>query len=410
MNRLARVVLICGLLLACRGASPSAQSIGQRQLELLVDSLMPGVSKAAGLTFKSTPKSAVRTREQIRAYLIAKMKRELPAARLEGITAAYRLLNMIPDTLDLGKLFLELYTEQIAGFYDPDSTTLFAVQGGDPATLHLVLAHELVHALQHQYLPLDSILHDATDADRQAAAQAVLEGQATLASLVALVPGMDLRTNDAFWTTFRDQLRAQQNGTSVYATAPMVIREGLTFPYVDGADFLRWFDKNHPGEVPFGAKMPASTEQILHPDRYTSGDLPIRIRFTGDTAGVILDDTFGEFDIELLRAQLVGAANVRTDPAIGWGGDRVRVYRSAGGPALVWITVWDEPRYGDQFRTQIALPLSEHPKPGYRTTIEPQQLGGKAGIRIVVAPTAWAGWQSLPAVELRQTIGAQPPK
>ena len=66
-------------------------------------------------------------------------------------------------------------------------------------TLHLVLAHELVHALQHQYLPLDSILHDSTDADRQAAAQAVLEGQATLVSLVALVPGMDLTSNDAFW-------------------------------------------------------------------------------------------------------------------------------------------------------------------------------------------------------------------
>jgi AcrR family transcriptional regulator len=401
VKTIARVTLITLAVLACRGTSPSAQSISQRQLETLVDSLMPSVAKAAGLAFKSTPRSAVRTRDQIRAYLIAKMDRELPPSRIEGIGDAYRLLNMIPDTLDLRKLFLDLYTEQIAGFYDPDSTTLFAVQGGDPATLRLVLAHELVHALQHQYLPLDSILHDSADADAQAAAQAVLEGQATLASLVALVPGMDLTTNDAFWTAFRDQLHAQQYGTGVYATAPMVIREGLTFPYVDGAEFLRWFDKNHPGEVPFGAKMPASTEQILHPDRYASGDLPIRIRFAGDASGVILDDTFGEFDVELLRAELVGAANVRTDPAIGWGGDRMRVYRSGAGPALVWVTVWDEPRYADQFRTQIALPLSEHPKSGYRTVVEPQQLGGKAAVRVVVAPTGWNRWKSLPTAEIR---------
>jgi hypothetical protein len=400
MTAIRRIALILVCLVACRGTSPSAQSISQRQLESLVDSLMPGVSKAAGLSFKSTPKSAVRTREQIRAYLVAKMQRELPAARLEGISAAYRLLGMIPDTLDLGKLFLELYTEQIAGFYDPDSTTLFAVQGGDQGTLHLVLAHELVHALQHQYLPLDSILHDSTDADRQAAAQAVLEGQATLASLVALVPGMDLTSNDAFWTTFRDQLRAQQTGTTVYARAPMAIRESLTFPYVDGAEFLRWFGRNHPGEVPFGARMPASTEQILHPDRYSSGDLPIRVRFAGGAvAGVILDDTFGEFDIELLRTQLDGSAIVRTDPAIGWGGDRMRVYRSSEGPALVWITVWDEPRYAEQFQREVAGPVSRLARSGYRASAEPLQLHGKSAVRIVIAPVGWKSWKSLPVAD-----------
>ena len=400
MKAIARVAMITLVGLACRGASPSAQAIGQHQLELLVDSLMPGVSQATGLAFKSTPRSAVRTRDQIRAYLIAKMRRELPAARLEGIAAAYRLLDMIPDTVDLGKLFLDLYTEQIAGFYDPDSTTLFAVQGGDQAPLRLVLAHELVHALQHQYLPLDSILHDSADGDAQAAAQAVLEGQATLASLIALVPGMDLRHNDAFWTTFRDQLRAQQVGTSVYATAPMVIRESLTFPYVDGADFVRWFDQTHPGEVPYGAKMARSTEQILHHDRYTSGDRPVRVRFQEGASGVLLDDTFGEFDIELARAQLVGGANVRTDPAIGWGGDRLRVYRTAGGPALVWVTVWDEARYADQFRTQVAVPLSAHPRAGYRIAVEPQQIGGRAAVRVVVAPAGWVRWKSLPVAEL----------
>ncbi|MGH7592462.1 MAG: hypothetical protein ACRELE_01210, partial [Gemmatimonadales bacterium] len=381
--------------------APSAQSIGQQQLETLVDSLMPGVARATGLAFKSAPRSAVRTRDQIRAYLVAKMDRELPAARLDGVAAAYRLLGMLSDTLDLRHLFLDLYTEQIAGFYDPDSLTLFAVQGGDQAQLRLVLAHELVHALQHQYLPLDSILHDSTDADAQAAAQAILEGQATLASLEALVPGMDLRNNDVFWTTFHEQLRAQQAGTSVYARAPMVIREGLTFPYVDGAEFVRWFDKTHPGEMPYGPRMPRSTEQILHPDRYTRGDQPMHVRFTGDTAGLIFDDTFGEFDIELARAQIAGAANVRTDPAIGWGGDRMRVYRSPAGPALVWVTVWDDAHSAEQFRTQVADPLSARPRAGYRIAVLPEQLAGKTAVQLVVAPAGWRLWKSLPQAELK---------
>ncbi|MGH7524964.1 MAG: DUF6782 family putative metallopeptidase [Gemmatimonadales bacterium] len=396
MRRTRRIACILACLLACRGSSPSAQAIGQHQLEALVDSLVPPVSKAAGLAFKSTPRSAVRSREQIRAYLVAKMQRELPAARLEGISDAYRLLGMISDSVDLRQLFLELYTEQIVGFYDPDSTALFAVAGGDPTQLRLVLAHELVHALQHQYLPLDSILHDSTDSDAQAAAQAVLEGQATLVSLAVLVPGMDLQTNDTFWTTFREQLRAQQSGTTVYARAPMVIREGLTFPYVDGAEFVRWFDRNHPGEVPYGSRMPKSTEQILHPDHYASGDAPIRIRLSGDTAGVILDDTFGEFDIDLLRAALIHAANVQTDSALGWGGDRMRVYRSAAGPALVWVIAWDDQAGADRFRTRIGNLLTEMSRPGYRVTVEALPVEGKPGTRVVVAPAAWAGWKALP--------------
>ncbi len=268
-------ILLFGLL-ACRGAAPSAHTINQKHNESLVESLMTSVAKAARIQFKSTPKTAVRSKEQIRTYLVAKMARELPDARVEGITATYRLLNMLPDSVDLRKLFLELYTEQIVGFYDPDSTTLFAVQGGDPANLRLVLAHELVHALQHQYVPLDSILHDATDGDRQTAAQAVMEGQATLVSLIAMFPAMDIRGDDGFWATFRDKLHEQQVGTSVYARAPMVIREGLTFPYLGGADFLRSFDKTHPGKVPLRIARCRNRQNSCSTSiAYDRGDLPI---------------------------------------------------------------------------------------------------------------------------------------
>ena len=44
--------------------------------------------------------------------------------------------------------------------------------------------HELVHALQDQYVNLDSLEHLKGDDDRAAAAQAVIEGQATYESIV----------------------------------------------------------------------------------------------------------------------------------------------------------------------------------------------------------------------------------
>lgn len=387
---------------ACRGEPVSdAQSLDERELAAMVDSLMPTVAKATGMTFKSTPKTAVRSREQVRSYLLAKLAEELPPARLDGIVTTYRLLGLLPDTLDVKQLFIDLYTEQVAGFYDPDSLLLFAVAGGDKTQLRLVLAHELVHALQHQYAPLDSILKDNSDADRQAAAQAVLEGQATLASLVALLPTQELLTDDAFWETFREQLRLGQAGMEVFSKAPLILREGLTFPYVGGAEWMRWFMRNRPDQQPFGALLPSSTEQILHPERYAAGDDPLRVRFVEDSAGVLHEDTFGEFEIAVLRSSLVGIDEVPTQVPFGWGGDRMRLFQNDGGAALVWVSVWDEPRGAERFRTQIADRLAKVPRAGYRTEVESIDVGGKSGVRIVIAPTEWARWGALPGVELR---------
>ena len=390
------LVMILVFTVACRGESQQIQKTSERQLAALVDSLMPLVARQAGLAFKSTPKSAVRSRDQIRAYLLAKLNTELPPARLEGLVASYRLLGMLSDTLDVKQLFIDLYTEQIAGFYDPDSTTFYAVEGGNRSELRLVILHELVHALQHQYVPLDSIMHDVHDADRLAASQAVFEGQATLTSLIAMLPDKQLLTDESFWETFKEQLRNQQAGASVFSRAPLVIREGLTFPYVQGSEFVRWFQSHHPGEQPFGARLPRSSEQILHPDRYQAGDEPIALRFVGDTAGLLHEDTFGEFEIALLRSTLRHDNGVNTDQAMGWGGDRFRVYRTPDGPALVWVSVWDAPRFAQRFGGQVADPVAALQRVGYRTGVEAIQVAGKAGIRIVVAPEGWRGWNALP--------------
>ncbi len=402
MRRFLASVTIAFALVACRGEpQANAQSLDQAALEALVDSLMPSVAAATGVPFRSRPAIGVRSREQVRGYLLAKLDQELPPARLEGITTAYRLLGLIPDTLDVAQLIVDLYTEQVAGFYDPDSSMLYAVQGGDRTQLRLILAHELVHALQHQYVALDSVMRSRDNADRLAAAQAVFEGQATLVSMFTLVPDTAALSDDDFWSRYRDQVRMAQAGMKVFASAPLVIREGLIFPYVGGADFARWWRSNRPGTQPFGPGIPVSTEQVLHPERLARGDAPMSVRFTGDTTDVIHDDTVGELEIAILRSTLAGIDEVPTDPAMGWGGDRLRVYRSAAGPALVWYTAWDTPRDAELFTTRIAEPLAKRERAGYRTAVEPVVISGRSGVRVVIAPTAWEGWGALPQVNIR---------
>ena len=168
-------------------------------------------------------------------------------------------------------MLVELYTEQVAGYYDPDSAKLFGVEGADPLQLKVVVAHELVHALQGQYLPLDSILRDLRSNDRLGAAQAVLEGQATLVSIDMMVPPGSTRSPE-FWEQYREQVSAQQSAMPVFARAPLVLRRALLFPYIDGAQFVGWWRTTHPPDsMPWGPHMPVSTEQVLHPDRYQRG-------------------------------------------------------------------------------------------------------------------------------------------
>lgn len=390
-------LLIGTVLFACRG---EPQRVAPDRLQALVDSLRPQVERVTGLRFRGPVRSAMETREQVRAYLLRRFDEEIPPARLRGIEDAYRLFGLIPDTLDLRGLLLDLYTEQVAGYYDPGSNTLYGVEGADPAQLKLVLAHELVHALQDQYTNLDSLLSLKGDDDRQSAAQAILEGQANLASLQLIAP--DRASDPAFWETFLDALRQQQSSMPVFARSPLVVREDLLFPYVAGAEFMRWWAGSPLKDtVPYGPRMPVSTEQILHPDRYLHGDAPVALRFAGsDTAEY--ESVLGELELHVLDAVLRGSENVVTRTVPGWGGDRFRVYATPGGPALVWYTVWDSPAYAGRFELSLGARMAMRSRPGYRTVMDTVSVDSLPGVRITVAPAGWGRWGSEPGVELRR--------
>jgi hypothetical protein len=385
---------VTAALFSCRG-EPPLKSSSPNLLQHLVDSLRTPVERVTGLQFKSPPRSALRSREQVRDYLIRKLDEELPTPRLQGLQTGYRLFGLLPDTLELRSLLLDLYTEQVAGYYDPDSATLFGVVGADPSQLRLVLAHEMVHALQGQYLPLDSILHATANNDRLTAAQAVLEGQATLVSIDVLAPNQDVSSSPEFWELYREQVQQQQSSMPIYAKAPLIVREALIFPYLAGAEFMHWWKESGRDSVPYGPRMPVSTEQILFPDRYARGDVPVALAFPPDT-GIVYEDVLGEGEIRVLMSQLAGSSEVRTRGPIGWGGDRYRVYATPAGPALVWYVVWDDPKSADRFLWGYGGKLRSTVRKGYRTELENFELEGKPATRYVLAPEAWTGWGQVP--------------
>jgi len=397
MLRFVSAGTLCVALLAC-GKPGEAQS--ERRVLATAEDLLPEVERAVGMPFRQPPQIAVRSREQVSRYLAHKLDDEMPPEELHRLAVSYRLFGLIPDTLDLRSLMVALYTEQVVGYFDPDSSTLYVVEGSDPLQLRMVLAHELVHALQAQYVSIDELLDPGKANDRRTAAQAVLEGQATLASLTALMPDQDFDAMPEFWSTYRLALTQQHELMPVFSSAPLIIREVLIFPYLGGADFVRWFNREYGDTVPYGAMLPVSTEQILHPDRYREGDLPVELA-VGDGSPVLHSDGLGEFEIRVLLTQLTGSESVGRAGALAWGGDRYAVIPAGSDEyALVWWSVWDVERAADRFSILLTRLWPDRSAAGRRHVIERLTVERLPAVRLIDAPVDWEGWHAPPGARV----------
>jgi hypothetical protein len=388
--------------LGCQRRAEAVQ--GEAALRRLVRQRTAAVERATGLTFKREPAIALRARAEMREYVLRKLDEQYAPAELRGVEAAYRLFGLAPDSLDLRETMVALLTEQVAGYYDPDSVTLYVgadLAGMDSLVIRTTVSHELVHALQHQYLNLDSIVDVKRQSDRTLAAQSVLEGQATLAQTLVMMPEQRLENLQSFWEQ-RGVVRKQQTLMPQFARAPLWLRETLIFPYLGGADFVRWFAARHPRRQPFGAAMPVSSEQILHPERYAAGDAPTALAFATGERGVAYEDGLGELEVRVLFMELLGDTGEVEAPrlAAGWDGDRYRAYEAGNGAyALVWYSVWDDAGEADEFAEGLERAWGRRPaRPGRRTEIVRRDIEGVPGVRLVDAPAGWPGWRSIPAV------------
>jgi len=389
-------------LVVVAACSERAREVRQESaLRELVQQRIPGVERATGLRFKETPKVGRRTRDQVRDYIVRKLDVEMPPSEMSAIESAYKLFGFIPDSVNLRAAILKLLGEQIAGYYDPDSTMLFVVADVDSFLLRTTLSHELVHALQHQYLPLDSLIRQKRQNDRAHAAQAILEGQATLAQTLAMMPELKPQDLPSFWDQ-RTVLNEQQAQMKEYAGAPLWLRETLVFPYLAGADFVRWYESRHPAQHPFGSAMPVSTEQILHFDRYAMGDQPVNLTFTGPAPdSVRYEDGLGELEIRLLFQQLLHdlTGDRATPLAQGWGGDRYQVLGTdTQRLALVWYSIWDDTVAADRFQRSLKRVWPQD-RPGRKARIERLSVDGRPGVRLIDAPPEWPHWSALPTVK-----------
>lgn len=317
---------------------------------------IPQLEKATGLKFTSPPKLEERDRDEVREFLERQFAEQLTPLELAGTEAAYKRLGMIPDTMDLRAFLLDLLTEQVAGYYDPATRVLYVVKDGSPEITSVTVNHELVHALQHMHFPIDSTRSLKGDNDRQVAMQAMIEGQAVYEQMSIMLGGSDMGLAlPGGWDNVREQIRSAQASMPKFASAPTLLQETLLFPYIAGAEFVRQFKRARPGAVPY-APAPASTEQILHANKYLDSvpDLPTRVTLGAPRgAEVVHEDNLGEFETRLFLYEHIKDIGGAAAAAAGWDGDRYQLVQIGAGNGIVWLSVWDDAVEASEFRDRM---------------------------------------------------------
>jgi hypothetical protein len=333
-----------------------------------VSAIARRVEQIRALRFRRLPRPAEVSPAQARRDGLEDLDRSYPAAQRRADEEVLKLLGLIKPAVDLRKVQASVFGDQVAGYYDPRSKRLRIVRGAQTSNRVLeetTLAHELTHALEDQRFGLG--LDDTGGSDDAALARlAMVEGSAT--AVMSTYMQRHFSSGETLGSLFSSL--GQDTGN-----LPPFVEAQLLFPYTAGARFVERLYRTGDGSWSLlntaeRYRPPASTEQVLHPEKYLAVEQPDRVR---NRAGRVLGSgwrrlaagTWGEW----ATGQLLGDPSA----AVGWGGDRYELWqRRAGGAcaapcrardALVMHWRWDMPAAARRFTAALRAWLAARPGP-----------------------------------------------
>ena len=283
-------------------ATQQAASQLAPELAALVADIGPKVAASRGLEPWDVP-ALLMTPEEFEGWLPAKFEEESSAEEIASDQLEWELLGLIRPEQSLYELQLALYTEQAAGFYDSESEEIVIIGVHDVADLQLIatLAHEYVHALQDRAFDLDA-LEDSIDDNQDAliALRALVEGDATVASIQYVERAMRRQE-------LAKPSSAGQPPDDAFSKSPAALQAILIFPYVAGQTYVAALLGDGWKAVDAAyARLPASTEQVLHPEKYAANESPLQVDLPALTGVLpagwseVRRDVLGEFMVSLI--------------------------------------------------------------------------------------------------------------
>jgi len=321
------------------------------------------VEQIRDLRFETLPKPEEVSPRQARREGLEDFDRSYPPARRRADEEVLKLLGLLEPDVDLRGVSASIFGQAVAGYYDPRNGRLRVVEGAQTANQvlnEITLSHELTHALEDQRLELDIEKTSGSD-DRALAYLGLVEGSATA----------------VMFTYAERHFSAEQTLGGLLSSLgqdtgdlPPFIEAQLIFPYIRGQQFVqRLYEAGGWGVVnaAYRFRPPASTEQVLHPDKYLQVEQPETVRLDarkalGDGWRRLAGGVWGEW----ATGELLGNPGA----AEGWGGDRYELWQRGSGDcaapcrdrnALVMRWRWDTRAAARRFEAALREWLVDQP-------------------------------------------------
>lgn len=318
--------------------------------ELIVDT-----ERVRGLTFLQQPDvtvlGPVEFAERLRNLLAEQIDEEEIAVEERWL----RLMGLLPDDSDLFQLFIDLYAEQVGGYYDGETKELVVAGSQEDLTAlrKSIVVHELIHALadqHHSFFDRAEVLIDEQRFDEAKAGQALSEGDAYYFQLVYIQE-----------LSLADQLavgvEAAGVDTTILNSSPVFLRKDLEYDFDIGFPLVERLVSGGGIAAVDRAYVdpPLTTEQVLNPDRYLAGEVARIVEIPEvDAPGyeVFEEGVFGEWRLRLLFEESLSGGRT-TQVGDGWGGDGYRIIERDGEVAMALVYLGDSER--DAIETTEAL-------------------------------------------------------
>lgn len=390
----------------------------------LADQVARDVAAIRGWPFKHPVEKHVYSEDQLREYVVAQLDKEYPREMTRRSERFLRWTGALADTVDFRETVVQVLLSQVGGFYDPDTQAFYMIgrQGVDygPTVNSVLMAHELTHALDDQYVSLDSLqqARPRTE-DDDFVTGALVEGSAT--ELMTRWITRAQRQGKLDMGDLQKLMASEEERSRIFFEAPRYFQTLLAH-YTCGMGFLL---KGDPTAILTGtgseaagenflhavADPPASGEQILHPEKYWNPeklDLPVVV--DDDAVAALLGplgytvegtNTGGELLMDVLTTPPGQAFNPMAaglpaywtnQAASGWGGDRFYLLQGKGGEAGVWITLWDTAGDRDEFLESYT-----------------EALPGAAGSRFLLGARGAVFTFGVDAGRVQEAFAARPP-
>ena len=339
---------------ATASSAPAPRNTGGDALAILAE-IEQQVIDIRGLPAADIGPPEVITRAELADELTALFEADYPPDEQRRDNLALRALGLLEPGQDVAELQLDLLGDQVLGFYDHlDKRMVVVSDAGLDVEARITYAHEYTHALQDAAFGIDSLQMDASgEDDRGLARLSLLEGDASVTMLAWMFQHLEPQ-----------ELQEYLFGAAVPDTSgiPSWMVEQLAFPYTDGLFWAQSLAGPDPTSPDFSAidaaydDAPASTEQIIHAEKWEAREAPQVIEVP-DLAAALgagweeVDETpIGEATIRMMLAHLGVTADDARAAAEGWGGDRAVI---ASGPddafAVAWRLAWDAPDHAAEF-------------------------------------------------------------